>query len=191
MALTHAVPLSLSFLICPMGILSVLTTGEGNRWMMEGQDLSRPGSQWLVMDTTPSVHADTQPTRRVLSLAAIPSAPALSLAATPQDTEWPGPDSAESTHKHILAHTSQQVPRAGSTRDWHPGSRVPLDTQHLVAVTAHGNTPTAAPTARRIHPSHTCPLSCPAPYLRANSSHLKVVEGAYRVGAPSSALEHT
>ena len=126
------------------------------------------------------MHADTQPTRCVLSLAAILSAPVLSLVAAPQDTEWPGPDSAESTHKHILAHTSQQVPRAGSTGDWDPGSRVPLDTQHLVAVTAHGNTPTAARTAGGIHPSHTCPLSRPAPYLRANCSHLKVVEGAYR-----------
>lgn len=147
---------------------------------MEGQDRSRPGSQWLVMDTTPSVHADTQPTRRVLSLAAIPSTSALSLAAALQGIEWPGSDSGESTHKHILAHTSQQVPRAGSTPDWDPGSKLPLDTQHVVAVTAHGNTPTAARIARSMHPSHTCPLSCPAPYLRANCGQLKVVEGACR-----------
>lgn len=93
MALTHVVPLSLSFLICPAGILSALTTGEGNRWVTEGQDRSRPGSHWLVMDTTPSVRADTQPTRRVLSLAAIPSVSALSLAAALQDAERPDPDS--------------------------------------------------------------------------------------------------
>lgn len=62
--------------------------------------------------------------------------------ATGRGEAWPR--LRESTHKHILAHTSQQVPRAGSTPDWDPGSRVPLDTQHLVAVTAHGNTPTAA-----------------------------------------------
>lgn len=109
-----------------------------------------------------------------------PSTSALSLAAALQGIEWPGSDSGESTHKHILAHTSQQVPRAGSTPDCNPGSRLPLDTQRVVAVTAHGNTPTAARIARRMHPSHTCPLSCPAPYLRANCPQLKVVEGACR-----------
>lgn len=31
-----------------------------------------------------------------------------------------------------------------------------------------------------MHSSHTCPLSCPAPYLRANCPQLKVVEGACR-----------
>lgn len=73
-----------------------------------------------MMGTTPSVHTDTQPTRRVLTLTATASTLAPSPAVVaPQDTEWPGTDPGKPTHKeHPPPHWPQrhtQVPGAGST----------------------------------------------------------------------------